>query len=435
MAGTWAVASLVQMPHAALAGSSEHGPSWPGQMTSVLIAPPQGANRPAIASLHSVACPPRGGCVAVGDYQMPNELTRPVAVVRASGHWRVATPIQLPVAADPTAYASLSAVACGDVADCVAIGNFTGPPHGSTTGNEIPMAVFLRHGSWQRAIPIELPRDAHVLLGTVGIAGAVACQPDGACTIVGEYATRARVERAFEARAALATTRLSRATELPFSPLLGPGAEFMSLSGLSCASAATCVAVGSASVGDGSRYAAATESEVSGKWSAATLAPLPTGLTTAGSDSTLETVACSGASRCIAVGLVQDLQGSGAPPVLVDTLSGSRWTWARTPGDPGSSMGLTGVSCASPVACTAVGYLIGPHGEGVALLARGSVAGLTNYRTVPLPNGGPGPASYFRLESVLCTAARSCTAVGSEGSQADHVTAFSHALATAFSAG
>lgn len=376
--------------------------------------------------------------MAVGDYQMPNaqtlppDRTRPMAVVRASGHWRAVTPIQLPVAADPNAYANLSAVACADVTDCVAIGNFNGPPHGSTTGIERPMAVFLRHGTWQRAIPIEMPRNADATkTSTLGIAGAVACQRDGDCTIVGEYPTRAG-GRAFQAQVALGTTTLSRATELPFSPLFGPGAEGLALGGLSCESATTCVAVGNVSFG--STYAAVTESEVAGKWSAAALAPLPTGMTTASSDTTLETVACSGASTCIAIGLVQELQGPRAPPVLVDTLSAGRWSWAATPKDPGSSMGLTGVSCASSVACTAVGYLIGAHGE-VALLARGSVAGLTNYRSVPLPNGGPGPANYFRLESVSCTAARSCTAVGSEGVRAQHLTGFSHALATAFSAG
>src|ERR1019366_2093254 len=177
------------MPHASFASGSEHAASWPGPMTSVLIAPPQGANLPAIASLYAVACPPRGGCVAVGDYQMPNaqtlppDRTRPMAVVRASGHWRAVTPIQLPVAADPNAYANLSAVACADVTDCVAIGNFNGPPHGSTTGIERPMAVFLRHGTWQRAIPMEMPRNADATkTSTLGIAGAVACQRDGDCT-------------------------------------------------------------------------------------------------------------------------------------------------------------------------------------------------------------------------------------------------------------
>lgn len=419
MAGTAVFASLVQTPHAAFASRSEHAASWPGRMTSVLVAPPQGANRPAIASLYAVTCPPRGGCVAVGDYQMPNELTRPMAVVRASGHWRTATSIQAPVTADPTAYASLSAVACADVADCVAVGNFTGPPHGSTTGNESPMAVFLSHGTWQRAIPIELPRNALASLGILGLAGAVACQRDGDCTIVGEYSTRTGSQRAYQARAALGTTTLSRATELPFSPLLGTGAEDMSLSGLSCESATTCVAVGSVSTGDGSTYVAVIESEVAGEWAAPAVAPLPPGMTTTSADTSLESVACTGASACIAIGVVQQLQGSGAPPVLVDTLSAGRWLWARTPKDPGSSMGLGDVSCASSVTCWAAGYLSGAHGD-VALLARGSVSGLTEYRSIPLPNGGPGPANYFALDSVSCTAAPSCTVVGSEGVRAEH---------------
>ena len=408
---------------------------------SVLIRPPLGGANPAVAELLGVACPPRGGCWGVGDYQIAGEKTRPMVVERSSGRWQVAVPIALPSVADPTGFASLSAISCTSSRSCVAVGTYSSPSVGFTSGSEEPMAVLEVNGHWGRALAIVPPSDA--LRGTAGsgYATAVACAGSDSCTILGTYANHSNVEREFRATAVTKSPggALSRATELPFRELTGlyAGAQSISLEGLACTSLGNCISVGSVSTGGGSNSVAVTESEERGRWTPETGAPFPSTVTAKTSNSWLYGVACPQAATCIATGLVQYSARNDDTGALIEALSGQTWTWHSAPPSPrGHSILLDAVSCAARLLCSAVGGLIAGStsftGTSKALVALGDASRLISIVSVPLPNGGPGAADSNVLRSVACTRTGSCTAVGSESLSGATSLSFDHPVATEF---
>jgi len=113
--------------------------------------------------------------------------------------------------------------------------------------------------------------------------------------------------------------------------------------------------------------------------------PNPTGV----SASALEGVSCSAATACIGVGDINGISGPAGP--LAEQWDGT--AWSTQPNPPGQY--LTGVSCTSTAACTAVGP--GAYGwNGTAWSIQST------------PSEGNGSV----LKDVSCTALNSCTAVG-----------------------
>jgi hypothetical protein len=402
-------------------------PSVPGRATSpwrvtrtVLVAPPMAAARGGQAELLGVDCPPGGGCVAVGDFALRSEVHLPMASRRVSNRWQRAVAIAPPRSGDQTAYASLSSVACADARTCVAVGTYTGHPHGARSGDQLPMAVVERAGVWQPAVALTLPPNAHVTGGTAGLPTAVWCTVTGRCTVIGWYWTRAGVTRGFriavELRAGVGGS-VGRGVALPFAPLHGisPSASDLELYGLACVALGACLAVGQLN------GVPVAQRETRRGWST----PLALPATTRTGGSPLVAVACAAATRCLAVGLT------------FDTLGPTGWTEAPAPSG-GASARFNGVACSSPPRCVAVGD-VGGSGPGagtiVAVVAAGSTRGLrTTLLVGGVPNGGPGPASFAALNGVACTRSGVCTAVGTEGGGGGpHIAGFSHPIATVFS--
>jgi len=114
--------------------------------------------------------------------------------------------------------------------------------------------------------------------------------------------------------------------------------------------------------------------------------PNPTGV----SASALKGVSCPAATSCIGVGDINDISGPIGP--LAERWNGTAWSLQSNP--PGQS--LTGVSCISATACTAVG----PG----AYRWDGTV-----WSTQPTPSEGNDGSI---LKDVSCIAAIACTAVG-----------------------
>ncbi len=117
-------------------------------------------------------------------------------------------------------------------------------------------------------------------------------------------------------------------------------------------------------------------------------------------------MSCTSAAVCTAVGHYFTRPG-GAVRTLAESWNGSRWAIVPTP-NRGSDSYLEGVSCAS-AACTATGYsTIGGPGGPERTLAE-SWNG-TRWAIVPSPS--PHHGFDTGLDSVSCTAASACTAVG-----------------------
>jgi hypothetical protein len=178
------------------------------------------------------------------------------------------------------------------------------------------------------------------------------------------------------------------------------GASYRDLSGISCISPAACTAVGNYYNSSG---ADVTLAEAwNGKVWSVEATPNPSGAT----DVVFSGVSCTSATACEAVGSYYD--SSGTQVTLAEGYDGKTWSVQTTPGPSGASASeLSGVSCPSANACTAVGVYFGSAGG--KALAEGWNGKAWSIQTVPLPSGG----SYGHLFGVSCVSPSPCTTVGS----------------------
>jgi hypothetical protein len=183
------------------------------------------------------------------------------------------------------------------------------------------------------------------------------------------------------------------------SPNIKPATNNNELNAVSCVSATDCVAVGEQAgpATGGTLVSALIESWNGTSWSVVP-SPQP-------GNRALYGVSCISAARCTAVGV-----NFVNPPnaTLVESWNGTRWSVTPDP-SPGSE--LLGVSCVSPTACTAVGDQLNSQGyyQTLTELWNG-----TKWSTVPSPDMGHGTNENF-LSGVSCVSAAACTAVGQYG--------------------
>ncbi len=118
-------------------------------------------------------------------------------------------------------------------------------------------------------------------------------------------------------------------------------------------------------------------------------------------DDRLAAVSCPTGRMCVAVGTVDSGQG-----MLAERWNGRSWASMHLARPAGAtSAGLTGVSCTSARACTAVGWDSGP-GVGGTLAERWNGS---TWRIQATPSPGIGGVPFA---AVSCGSATSCTAVG-----------------------
>jgi hypothetical protein len=169
------------------------------------------------------------------------------------------------------------------------------------------------------------------------------------------------------------------------------------ISGISCPSATSCVAVGGSAAGDPpGPYAPLVE-----RWNGTAWAIEPVPAPLHGLSSRLSSVSCTSPSACIAVGQSALRDPRRPSRALVERFNGTAWSIERAPARP-----LIDVSCSSPVACTAL-----------ANTARQTLAERwdgVSWSIEPTPHPRPlvGPEGDNELASVSCTSRDACTAVG-----------------------
>jgi IPT/TIG domain len=162
------------------------------------------------------------------------------------------------------------------------------------------------------------------------------------------------------------------------------------LSAVSCTSASACTAVG----GAGGSFPTFAASLVE-RWNGATwsIEPSPNvGTTDEGGSNELLGVSCTSAATCSAVGsaLVTDsvLRGPWDYQTVVEQWNGTAWSVVPSQNPSPTSNGLSGVSCTSASTCTAVGHVLN------STLVESTAAPSTNPPPVPAvtgvtPNSGP----------------------------------------------
>jgi hypothetical protein len=164
------------------------------------------------------------------------------------------------------------------------------------------------------------------------------------------------------------------------------------LRGVSCVSATACIAVGSYEASHGATLA---ESWDGTTWTIQTTPSISAAFLTA--------VSCTSATACTAVGGQENSTGGTSP--LAERWDGSSWSLQATPTIANGE--LDGVSCASAVDCTAVGTRATTNGDTAPLL---EVWNGTSWSVHPTQT--PPGAFQSDLQSVSCTSASFCDAVG-----------------------
>jgi hypothetical protein len=289
---------------------------WNGHAWSVtpMPKPPGSQGENAVG----VSCTSRTFCMAVGDYESRHAGLLPFGEVWDGSSWRFVEP-------SPSGSSSaFTAVACISPSSCVAVGS---------TGSR-PLAERWDGGSWTR-VHIPTP-DRNGFTALVG----VSCAAENTCTAVGS----------FEPPTAGPVTLAEAWDGVRWSIVPTPnpaGSEASALSGVSCLSAAFCMAAGAYQQPAGpSRTLAET-------WDGSAWSIVPTADLPIHSD-WLTDVACTAASACVAVGRSTSRVSSST---LAETWDGSAWSIERTP-DATKLDGLYGVACTAPETCISVGDAI-----------------------------------------------------------------------------
>jgi hypothetical protein len=222
---------------------------------------------------------------------------------------------------------------------------------------------------------------------------AVSCTSATACTAVGSYG-------------GLTVAEAWNGTKWSVEPTANPaGSKSSSLAGVSCTSATACTAVGSYDTG------ANTEVTLAEAWNGTKWSVEPTANPTRSHRSSLSAVSCTSATACTAVGSYDTSDGTFA--TLAEAWNGTKWSVEATP-NPQPSKGahisvlsLSGISCTSAAACTAVGGFDNNVGN------EWTLAEAWNGKTWAIePTPTPSRAQYSDLMGVSCTSGMVCTAVG-----------------------
>jgi RHS repeat-associated protein len=349
------------------------------------------------ASTDLVAVSCGTSCVAAGSARYgQNQAPRNLAMLRVSGEWTLS---------DGSGYvrdwrrkrietwdSQLNGVACGPVAKankiaiyCVPVGTYTDNSGAQTGKVYIGEKAPLPSGAKSSSLAaISCPNDPKKLAGE-----------HAECIAVGSFRDSGDVVKPM----ALGRSSQTGSTATLHSVPLPSGSTWGRLTGVSCITPISCVAVGiSGSGAAGHGFALAWDGS---KWTLQTVNE-PAGT----AESTLEDVSCAAAGQCMAVGSIPIVSGGKFP--LAYTLKTNSWEWVKPEFNLTGSNELRGVECLS-TGCLAVGERIQ---AGVASpLAVTSGSGFTG----PLKESKvPALASGWSggLADLSCPVAGTCLTVG-----------------------
>lgn len=252
-----------------------------GTWTSTALVLPTGGKSGVLTKLW---CGALGSCIATG-YYVPatsSNTFAPMVATETSGVWATATPLTEPVGAS---IVLPDGMGCTDVGDCVAVGEvFT-----NSTFTDVYWVET--SGVWSHATRFS------VAPKTEFIPSGVACPTPGTCLVVGALEGAQGVDPGV---ATFAGATMSAPSALP-EPQLSPTPLSGQFIDISCGSATTCEAVGVFASATSEEPGAATWT--SGTWSSVGLLQGLKIHGVASQGSNLTGVSCASSTSCVAIGL------------------------------------------------------------------------------------------------------------------------------------
>ena len=310
-------------------------------------------------------------------------------------------------------YAVFKSVSCSTAGNCVAVGQFT-----NAAGSNEAFTQTQTNGIWGIATPATFASGIQNTNPNSSFQS-VSCSTAGNCVAVGQFSNAAGFYEAFTQTQT--NGQWGTATPATFASGIQYTDPYSSFRSVSCSSAGNCVAVGQFSNAAGSNEAF-TQTQTNGQWGTATPATFASGIQYTDPYSSFRSVSCSSAGNCVAAGYFKN----AAFGYEAFTLTQTNGIWGiATPVTFASGIQNTNpfsyfqsVSCSSAGNCVAVGQFSSAAGgyEAFTLTQTNGTWGIATPVTFASGIQNTNPYSFFH--SVSCSSAGNCVAVGNFASAA-----------------
>jgi hypothetical protein len=296
-----------------------------------------------------------------------------------------ARPATWSVQKTPPRLPAFSGLSCTSDSSCAAVGGFFGAGAGRWDGTRWMIEKVPDPVQGQSPNFPQFP--------------AVSCTSSSACIAVGSY-DAGPLQRLFVERWDGVRWSLQK-------PPTPPDTLFSAFNAVSCTSIHVCTAVGYYTGAGG----LPTSQTLAEQWDGSrwTIEPMPA---ISSGPASLNGVWCTSSRACTAVGEVSAVTSTGLAlsRTLAERWDGTQWSIEPTPIVPRDRLSeLLGVSCTSSTSCTAVGDT--SPGPGVSL-AQSTLAELWNGTSWSIEPTANAARVVNQLTGVSCTSSDACTAVG-----------------------
>lgn len=344
------------------------------------------------AILSGVSCPSATTCVAVG-YTAPGGLgaslaLAPLTEVWNGGAWHAAS------APHPSRFtgSQLRSVSCVSTTSCVAVG-FSMLGNAARTKS---MTAFADRWNGRRWTLQKIPKPVGAKFTQLF---SVSCTSTTACTAVGS------VNAGFSL-AVRWNGKVWKRQSTPRPPIRLERLTF--LEGVSCSSSTSCVAVGESGSGLAFSHKYNTYRSLAERWNGRRWTIQPTLRPAHANEAFLQGVSCVSTTNCTAVG--NALINPARQVALAETWSGVRWAIGSVPADTQAAVpDFGGVSCYAASSCLAVGgATLGDTAAAYSAMSEQETP--SGWRVLPLPT--PPGYLYLGLSGISCSSSSACTAVG-----------------------
>jgi hypothetical protein len=319
----------------------------------------------------------------VGHYESANNVTSTLIEQQSGTAWVLTASPNGPASVD----SELAGAACASATSCFAVGSQRASGH--------PTRILVEHwdGSAWTVMSVPQPGSLGAELTSVSCPSATSCFAAG------------RLEGGVPKTLVLhwdSATWTVAAT--PNKSTDGDN----ELHAVSCASPTTCFAVGVWQ--PGSLQSASTLIE---RWNGTTWTITTSPNSSAGNWNALQGVSCASATSCVAVGSVQDFDLTFSHS-LVERWNGTLWAVVASANQVSSTETiLDGVSCPTTTSCFAVGVSRPTTTSGrITTVVEHSTGGAFTLQASPNASG----STDTRLSGVSCAGSATCVAVGIQGS-------------------